>query len=671
MNKTEPLDVLLINMPFDINFIPSLGLSLLKEAVKRKGFTSYIKYYCLKFTKLIGEKNHFIISKADTTDLFGDWLFADKLFDNLPPDEEYISYILNNILEIIVEKDKNRNGRGAPPDKKSVRIVVENLVREIKNQTGPFLENCLAEIIAIKPKIVGFTSTFQQHVASLALAKRIKESLPETVIVFGGANCDGVMGRELIKKFPFVDIVVSGEGDEIFPELVAKITNREEYGLLPGVICRANLELHGNGVINTPIVTNMDGLPFPNYDDFFEQVKEYDMRIPSPALFFESSRGCWWGEKSHCTFCGLNGSTMAHRSKSADRALEEIKFLKNKYKITGLSATDNILDMAYFKDFVPALAKENLDLRVFYETKANLTKEQVRLLKAANITFITAGIESFNTHVLDLMKKGVKALQNIQLLKWCKELGITINWNIIWGFPGETAEDYYQMASLIPKINHLYPPGKFTIQIIHRFSPNFNYPERFGIKDITPFRSYNFVYPFEDESIFNLAYQFSYTYDQDKNFDQALETAKAEQSKWIVNYKFSDLFYKDQEDALIVFDLRYGASTPYFILYAKERFLFLLCDRIQPFSKIKQEYNKFFETEANEAEVQNLLDSLIAKNLMIRENNSYLSLAIPLGNYSPNQEVMRKLVTILKSQPTGDNQVRISSNNELLIELNG
>ena len=42
----------------------------------------------------------------------------------------------------------------------------------------------------------------------------------------------------------------------------------------------------------------------------------------SPTLLIETSRGCWWGERNHCTFCGLNGSSMSFDEMAPGRALE-------------------------------------------------------------------------------------------------------------------------------------------------------------------------------------------------------------------------------------------------------------------------------------------------------------------------------------------------------------
>ncbi len=63
----------------------------------------------------------------------------------------------------------------------------------------------------------------------------------------------------------------------------------------------------------------------------------------------------------HCTFCGLNGSSMAFRSKSPGRVLAEIRELEARYGCSRFETVDNILDMDYFKNVLPALAADAAD----------------------------------------------------------------------------------------------------------------------------------------------------------------------------------------------------------------------------------------------------------------------------------------------------------------------
>ena len=110
-----------------------------------------------------------------------------------------------------------------------------------------------------------------------------------------------------------------------------------------------------------------------------------------------------------------------------------------------------------------------MDLRICYEIKANLTKEQVRLLAQAGIRDVQPGIESLSTPLLRLMKKGCSRLQNIQLLKWCRELGVRPIWNILWGFPGEDPAEYSEMAAMMPALSHLQPPMSAAKLRLDRF----------------------------------------------------------------------------------------------------------------------------------------------------------------------------------------------------------
>src|SRR5262249_9714226 len=137
-----------------------------------------------------------------------------------------------------------------------------------------------------------------------------------------------------------------------------------------------------------------------------------------PALPHESSRGCWWGEKHHCTFCGLNGLGMAFREKSADVVAKELEMMFAKYPIRRVNMVDNIMPHKYFTSLLPRL-RDRLPqtAAIFYEQKANITLRKAQALKNARITAIQPGIESLNSHVLKCINKGTTATQNIALLR--------------------------------------------------------------------------------------------------------------------------------------------------------------------------------------------------------------------------------------------------------------
>ena len=103
-------------------------------------------------------------------------------------------------------------------------------------------------------------------------------------------------------------------------------------------------------------IHDMDALPDPDFSDFFEAVKASPLAARlSPAMLIETARGCWWGAKNHCTFCGLNGDTMAFRAKSAERVLQEIERQVARHGIRHFQAVDNIISHDYFRSLLPIL----------------------------------------------------------------------------------------------------------------------------------------------------------------------------------------------------------------------------------------------------------------------------------------------------------------------------
>lgn len=624
--------ILLINMPFGPLNLPSLGLSLLKGALSQKGIPSKICYFNTTFANLIGEENYHLISRGfpRNVDQIGEWIFSKCLFPHKKEDvKEFIE-------EIIYGKNKHHS--------KDDYLAKEDLddfvagVLSAREQAEDFLSSCLKYILAQNPKVIGFTSIFQQHIASLALAKKIKEQREDILIVFGGANCEGIMGNEMINQFDFVDAVVSGEGDEVFPRLVETYLETNKIIQAPGLLSK-----HFEYTLqNTSLTHNMDGVAIPDFFDFFDQYKSYNFNR-KPKLLLETSRGCWWGQKKHCTFCGLNGGSMVFRSKSENRVLNEFRLMKEYFPDTSIAIVDNILDMSYFKTVIPSLIKENMDLDLFFEVKANLKKGQIKLLKQAGIHIIQPGIESFSDNVLNIMKKGVRAIQNIQLLKWCKEIGVDPQWNLIWGFNGEEEKDFQETIDLIPLISHLKPPVGYANLRLDRFSPNYNEADDLGFTNVKPYPSYQYIYPFSNNSIANFAYFFSFEMDKTFDFNECRSKVIDSIKEWESSYFTSDLFQVDKGDLLLIWDFRSIAHKPYCILKQEQRLIYLLCEKMKTVNQIQEILLINYNINVAKEDIKTILEKFLRLGLMFNSHNHYLSLAIPTDNYIPNKKILEKL----------------------------
>jgi ribosomal peptide maturation radical SAM protein 1 len=629
-------DVVLVSMPFGPVFAPSLALSLLKAGLAREGIDASLHYFTIRFAEIIGQAFYCGIASDDKPaleDLPGEWLFSRALFDTTGADDTgYVETLLRDYYS---------------------DALIARLLRA-RQAVDAFLDECAETVLREEPKLVGFTSVFQQHAASLALARRLKHARPSTFIVFGGANCEGVMGAETIRSFGFVDAAVSGEADVVFPELVKQVIRGKCVSHLQGVRSRRTIteDFAFGRFGNAPMVTDMDRLPYPDYSDYFAQFRasRYD-RDWQPTLFFETARGCWWGERMHCTFCGLNGSTMAFRSKSSSRALAEVTDLNDRYPGCDIQTVDNILDLRYFKDFIPALARRKLNVGVFWETKSNLNKQQVRLLRDAGIREIQPGIESLSDSVLKLMQKGVSGLQNIQLLKWCRELGLEPRWNVLWGFPGEAPEEYARLARVVPLLTHLHPPtGSSTIRL-DRFSPNFFDAERRGFIDVRPLPAYRHVYPLSDDAVANLACYFSYRYREPRNVDEYVRPFDREIVKWKRLREQSALLSVEADGHLVLVDLRPGDREPFILLGGLLRTLYVECDGVRDLFQLAQRASSAgYGTP--DVELEQALAPLVERGVLLRDGSRYLALAIPVGEHTPPRAIARRFRTVVSKVGT-------------------
>jgi ribosomal peptide maturation radical SAM protein 1 len=228
-------------------------------------------------------------------------------------------------------------------------------------------------------------------------------------------------------------------------------------------------------------------------------------------LPYESSRGCWWGARQHCTFCGLNGETMAFREKSPDRVIGGLQRLLRRYRTPLVCMIDNIIPHSYFRKVLPRFADELPPAHIFYETKANLTLEQVELLRRAGVGLIQPGIEALSSSLLRRMGKGVLARQNLALLRYARAVGLAINWNLLYAFPGDEVADYTSTIALMPLIRHLTPPTGVYPVSVDRFSPYFHRPADYGIGALRPLPGYEAVFP-ECTDLDSLAYHFTGEY---------------------------------------------------------------------------------------------------------------------------------------------------------------
>lgn len=619
--------VCLVSMPWAEVFTPSIQMGTLHACLDRAGFTvrSCSAYVAFAELMLRARPDARSLTLADYRRIAeslwvlgaGEWVFSVAPLVEASVMEErdvaYRRYLVANGLE---EHD----------------IVVLDRLRELVPE---FLQTLAEEVLRDDPVIVGLTSTFSQNVPSLALAATLKAIRPDVVTVFGGANLEFPMGRVLFDAYPVIDVAVDGEGENVLPELVARIVAGRPLRRSRRVLARWPQE--DEELADATV--DLDRSPTPTYDEYFATLAASRLEVEHGVqvrLPFESARGCWWGAKHHCTFCGLNGATMAFRAKTAERAFDELEELTSKYAVHRIAAVDNIIDLQYTKSLLPRLAASTLDLDIGYETKANLSFDQLSLMRAAGINFIQPGIESLDTTILKIMKKGTTALQNVRLLKWCAMLGIEVSWNILYGFATEDPAAYAKMASLAPSLFHLGAPN-ITGVLVNRNSPMFNVPHEHGIALTGPLGFYRHVYPgIARRDLDDLAYFFDHRYEGNRAKRDIFEYTAAlrqEVEDWRLYAKTNAgaLKYRVLGDVVRVEDHRSVGDTSKhrrYVLRGVEAAIFLGCEDGATLASLCRALERRFPRAVTPQDVREFCEQLIAANLMCHLDDRYLSLAL-------------------------------------------
>ena len=516
-------DVCLVTMPYASPTRPSMALGLLKAILAEGGITASVAYANLWFAESVGLRRYSLCaSNMPIVFLAGEWTFAGAAFPDDPRRAERDAEYLRQVRQ--ASDGYPQVWSGARGNEFTADLLA------LRAAATEFVDEAARRVLATGARVVGCTSTFEQHVASLALLRRVRELDPGVITMLGGANCETVMGEATHRCFPWVDYVVSGEADGLVTELCRLALTRGRdvpAGELPrGVLGPAHREPTEAGQpggagarlaghrkprhkLARALFSNLDSLPVPQYDDYFATLAASPI-APNvrPGLPLESSRGCWWGAAHQCTFCGLNGTSLGYRSKSPERVLAEVHELEDRYGVSDFEAVDNILDMAYHKTLLPGLAADSSDRRIFYEIKANVSRAQVAALVDAGIMWVQPGIESLHSEVLRLMDKGIQGWQNVQLLKWARELGLRLSWSILWGFPGEKDDWYEDMAQWLPAMTHLPPPAATPRVRFDRYSVYHEQASRLGLI-LFPIGTLSLVYPSGPGDLDSMAYFFT------------------------------------------------------------------------------------------------------------------------------------------------------------------
>jgi len=288
------------------------------------------------------------------------------------------------------------------------------------------------------PDIIGFSVLLSTAKEAPKIAERVKAENPNITVVFGSHHAT-FNAERILKKYPFVDIVVRGEGEHTSLEIARCLEKQRELDKVEGVTFRKN-----DRIVSTPdrpLNKDVDALPFPDRDLAGVQYKSAIFGVKINSRKFTtilSSRGCPF----NCSFCGIRKFTRgAWRPRSVENVMAELEYLQSEGYEQFLFADDNFtLNAKRVSKLCRRIKKEGMDIEWFCDSRVDhISYDMFRDMVNAGCRCLFFGIESANQRILDYYRKGITPEQSERAVRKARKAGIDIIvGSFIVGAPDET-----------------------------------------------------------------------------------------------------------------------------------------------------------------------------------------------------------------------------------------
>ena len=615
LNKTTPFQkVALISVPWPLYNRPSIQIGTLKAHLIQQfpGLKVDAHHFYLKVAEAVGYRRYQAVSERT-------WL-AETVYAALLYPEN-----IEGIKKVFYKKAK---------EKTLLRdINFDSLTGQVQKVSEEFIQNVDWQGYGL----VGFSICLCQLTASLYFIKKIKERFPTLFIVVGGSTFTGEATRYVFNVFPEIDIVVNGEGEIPLSRLISCLTDVEGKKRLPsikGIVMPETAEKEAQISFNQ--MKDLSNITSPDYSDYFELLTSFGPKKNFfPTLPMEISRGCWWQSKNEgrkskgCAFCNLNLQWDGYRTKQPEQVVSEIDDLTTTYKTLSVAFTDNSLPLKTSRTIFKQIKTLNKDIRLFGEIRATTPLRDLIEMQTAGMQEVQIGIEALSTRLLKKLNKGTTAIQNIEIMKHCEMLGIQHSSNLIVCFPGSDEKDVTETLQNL-EFTFSFRPLRMVQFWLGLGSAVWQDPETFGIKAVFNHGNYANIFPPDVVESMQFTIQ---TYRGDLGHQKRLwKPVKQKLKAWERAYaklhqgpKHENILsFRDGRTFLIIRQRRFEGEPLTHRLEGTSRDIYLFCQKHRALKRI---VDRFSSIPSDRIEL--FLKMMVGKKLMFRENDRYLSLAVP------------------------------------------
>ena len=339
------------------------------------------------------------------------------------------------------------------------------------------LPDLLKVISEFNCRVLGISATTPSISRAGRLAQQVKSYFPDKIIVAGGPHATAT-GEETLKKIPWLDCLVIGEGEQTLLELLAKLDDKNTWKDIPGLVYRDNDTFRRT----TPreLVKDIDDIPAPAWDllDGFPERYHpaYFKTRLQPAAHIVTSRGCPF----QCIFCDTSVFSRSVRYNSVEYVMDMLEILTKRFGIREVSFEDDTFTLNLKR--AEAICREMIERRLNISWTCNarvqtMPPELLELFRETGCWQMAFGIESGCQEILDFSRKGTR-LENIQLaIRQTRKVGIRTRGFFILGFPNETEKtlrrtlDFAKSLALDDiSLSYMTPfPGSQMHRIAHQY----------------------------------------------------------------------------------------------------------------------------------------------------------------------------------------------------------
>jgi ribosomal peptide maturation radical SAM protein 1 len=595
---SEPLRVALISMPWSIFNRPSIQLGALKAWLDRDGAieTSTFHPY-LQVAKVLGTETYHHLAQNSWA---AEALYSPLLF---PEQGEQAARLFHESCK------KNRQLRGLDFDR-TVQLLDQSL------------DQWLADFDPGRFQLIGFSICFNQLLASLTAAARIKKEHPDLPVVAGGSTCVGVIGASLLDTFAQLDYVISGEGEGALTRLCHCLQGKGTAEMeSSGIIQRSRpyAAEPGSGI------ADLNQLPIPDYTPYFQEMGEsFPTRPFIPVLPLEFSRGCWW---NRCTFCNLNLQWRGYRWKEGARVVAEVKEQALRHGGLDFTFTDNALPPKEADLFFQTMAAESMDVEFFAEIRVLTDAARLSGWRRGGLSSVQVGIEALSSSLLARMEKGTTVMDNIGAMKAALACGMRLDGNLITEFPGSTAAE---LAETLENLDYVLPftPLTGAAFFLGKGSPVCEDPQKYGISALLRHPGNRRLFPAAILGKLDLLIK-GYRGDRE-NQRRSWQPVVRKIGQWQDfhthrgSHAVPALSYRDGGTFLLVRQEQLQGPCLHHRLRGMSRQIYLFCQTIRSLDELAGRFPTI-----SSRDLESFLADLSRKRILFQESDRLLALAIP------------------------------------------